>query len=194
VALYIPSGSANVIMEFSIAGDSGPALTTFGVTDVQAVNPDDIAEGVADAYSATDSIQGYVNGSCSLISVSTYKNVGSDVIALGSWVGNRQGTGPGSASPPQVTWLFHKLTGFGGRQQRGRMFLPGVSEQYVADSGLIESGAYTGISAAAGNFLAAVATNAGPMTVLHTNPAVFLQEVTTLQVAPKVATQRRRLR
>jgi hypothetical protein len=112
---------------------------------------------------------------------------------------NIVGTNGGSLAPPNCAVLVKKITALGGREGRGRAYLPGIS----SISGSLDSG---------GNFSGANATTVsnamqalfdqmladdliGPVTpvVLHSASSDPTQ-ITSFVCEPKLATQRRRLR
>jgi len=103
------------------------------------------------------------------------------------------GTTSGDAMSPNVTALVKKTTALGGRQGRGRMYVPGLIEANVGGGGAL-AGAFQGnlqdgIDAWAA---ACVIANCQPM-LLH-NDLLSPTEITAFAIDAKVATQRRRLR
>jgi hypothetical protein len=101
---------------------------------------------------------------------------------------------PTSAAPPQVTYLLQKITGFAGRKNRGRMYLPGVSETHVGPNGQITGAKLTELAGLAAAALSNWATNGAELVILHTDPADTPRPVVELSPSTLSATQRRRLR
>lgn len=95
--------------------------------------------------------------------------------------------------PPQVSLLVRKVVDGITTKRMGRLFWPGVPEGNVDSAGVVAPVAVTDYQAAFTGFQAALGT---PWAVI---PAVFDEtsdekEVSLLQVQPRVATQRDRLR
>lgn len=112
----------------------------------------------------------------------------------------------GDNIPPNVAALVTKvITGARGRR-RGRIFFTGLAESQTT-SRLMASGSLTTLQAAFNSFLSGINQNGGDvlglgngydsrLVVIHTVDGVFSgrDDVETLQVSSRVATQRRRLR
>lgn len=103
--------------------------------------------------------------------------------------------GSATAAPttPNVAFLAQKLTGLGGRKNRGRMYIPGVSEDNVDGVGNVTSGKVASLDAALGVYVADAASFHFTPVILHnslTAPTPF----TGFSVSGLAATQRRRLR
>ncbi len=95
---------------------------------------------------------------------------------------------------PQVSLLVKKVTAGGGRQQRGRMFLPMVAESQTDAGGVLTGGTRAAFQAAVEAFRLDLVARNVPMVLLHNQPEIIPTPVTGLVVDLKVATQRRRLR
>jgi hypothetical protein len=100
---------------------------------------------------------------------------------------------------PNTAVLVKKVTGLGGRHQRGRMYVPGYRAESVFSYGVIDSTNLLGLQGAADDFLAGIDGATGPwieMVLLHTDtaPSTAPTTVTQLSVSPRLASQRRRLR
>lgn len=106
------------------------------------------------------------------------------------------GVQAGSAVPPNTAHLVRKLTAGGGRRNRGRMFIPGVSEANVNAVGDLSAGAQTALNTAADQMLANLLATSQIIDVVlfHESSPFTPTSITDLQVQPRVATQRRRLR
>lgn len=121
------------------------------------------------------------------------------------------GVGPGiqgpNATPQNTALLFRKTTASGGRRNRGRMFVPGLVEGSVGNTGVISTADAPAYQTAADELFDNLVTLECPMVILH--PAVpgrpmkpatdalaaaTPTPVTALQLQPVAATQRRRLR
>lgn len=103
--------------------------------------------------------------------------------------------------PPNVACLIRKGTGFGGRRNRGRMYLPCyVDESTVDDRGLILTAAITALNTVLFDWNVAITTivttnvTDTKMVILHsTGAGTPTPQVFSLTAQPIVATQRRRL-
>lgn len=125
---------------------------------------------------------------------------------------NDPGTVVATATPPNTAYLVTKGTAVGGRRGKGRMFVPGLPEVSVDDSGTITQPSLGTIQGRFDGFLGDLATASIPMVLLHEPATVWTlvngqprrvplpgpvpspDEVTSLNVAARVGTQRRRLR
>jgi hypothetical protein len=96
-------------------------------------------------------------------------------------------------APPQTAYLLSKRTGFGGRQNRGRLYIPFVPSNWVDGVGTLVGGAPAALNTAGlllpGTFL--VPPMAGAV-ILHSGSAVPTP-ITSWHAEGIVATQRRRL-
>lgn len=117
----------------------------------------------------------------------------------GATVGTRVAT---MLCPPQVAGVTKKITAFGGRQYRGRLYFPGVAEAQVGDDGKWVAGELTAWQTAWNNVLINLVSVAGcnlsELSLLHAPPAgggspPLPTPVLSLGVGSWVGTQRRRL-
>ncbi len=115
------------------------------------------------------------------------------------------GTGVGTATtrttlPPAVSVVVRKVTGFGGRQYRGRMYLPFPATVDFGQGGQWVSGRQTVWQTAAATFGAALISVAGnnlsELSLLHSPPMVgstpLPTPITALLATNFCGTQRRR--
>lgn len=106
----------------------------------------------------------------------------------------------GDSGPTQAintAYLVKKSSGLGGRRNRGRMFIPGVVGSRLLDNGHLSPTFAANLGAACDAFLTQLeaVTGVEGMVILHAPPSVLAPTVViALTPAPKVATQRRRLR
>lgn len=113
---------------------------------------------------------------------------------------NEPGGLTSTVGSPNITMLLQKVTPSRGRRGRGRAYWPQmVSEAEVDEAGVIASGRLNAINTALGNFTAELATAGIEQVVLQnsegaTPPFALPPIVSQFRCAPKVATQRRRLR
>jgi len=189
--MTIPVGYAQVMVTFGgIAVPHGAAIV-FGVANPTPYSASDVGGLIDDAFLASD-IMALFSSSVTTEEVRT--KLGPDATgpfnlrAMGY-----AGEDTADAVPPNTSALVGKVTGLGGRQGRGRMFWPGVSEEDVTTSGVLSSAKVLALQTACDTFLDSLETNLVPMVILHGN-SLTPTPVTKLSVSGVVATQRRRLR
>lgn len=104
-----------------------------------------------------------------------------------------QGSEGSTCDVPSVAALIIKNTALGGRQGRGRMFLPGLEENEINTGGEISSTRRTLLDAGFVDLMADATTALMLPVVLH-NDALAPTPITSMVTAGLAATQRRRLR
>lgn len=118
-------------------------------------------------------------------------------LAFESLIGNNPGTNAGTALPPNVAVLLKKVTGFAGKANRGRMYLPGLTSEGLSatNKALLSAFSLTNYNNAAASFVGDAVLADAPMHLLHQvgipDPP---RQVVDLNPAERVATQRGRLR
>lgn len=121
-------------------------------------------------------------------------STGASAVVTGAVTGGAGATSVSAA----VCFLVHKQTNLGGRQGRGRMFIPGPLEAAVAPDGAIAAGTMTTVQAALTALIADATIDGMPFALLHDlNKGQILlspTDLTGLALDSKVATQRRRQR
>lgn len=202
MAGFVPEGEAQVVVNFSLSGDPEPMAITFGVRPDVTVDPLDIADLV---YGAVTDANGLIPSAAALRvgwtfgGVTAYYNdpSGQIVTVNGTDV---VGTTAGDTLPVNSAVLLNKLTGLGGRRNKGRVYLPPYSmdESQVSATGVIDSTALqTMVDNWEGTRLA-LETALVPMVLFH-GPTVALPEppstlVTATSGETRIATMRTRLR
>lgn len=186
----IPTGTAQVNMNFT--GDAAPygAEVTFGVDNATGLTALQIATAVETAWNSH--LKSKTNSLLTLDSIRVKKGPNATGVFVVKSVGTA-GTQVSSPVSPQVAMLIDKITLLGGRKNRGKWFWPGLPEAHVSAQGLIGSVDITAYNTALASFLAALTTADIPMLILH-NDATSPTAVTELLVSSKVATLRDRLR
>lgn len=193
--MIIPDHFAQVNLKFG-----GPNLPT-GAEMTFGVNITGYAGGPADAgpdiYTAwTDaSVDDLYVGDTWLASV-LVKFGPNDTGAFAEYVVNAHGSAGNPGVPANTALLVKKVTSFGGRKGRGRMFLPGIQSSVIDPNGNLHSGFLTTALANLNDFLGKLGAAQLPMALLHGDHETGLApyEVNVLDIGSKVATQRRRLR
>lgn len=193
--MIIPEDFAQVNLKFT--GDAIPtgAEMTFGINTVG--NPGGVPAWADDVVSNWDSagMAELYTGQVTLASVL----VKAGPNATGPFIETLAGI-PGTAANPAVTantaMLIRKVTDTGGRQGRGRFFLPGIPEGHCDPDGTLDTGYLESATADWEAFLGKMGTSQLPMALLHGagSPVAVPHEILDLVPATKAATQRRRLR
>lgn len=189
-----PVGYAEITAVFDIPGDAGPANVVLGHEVGALTTLLEILDGATDVWTADPGIMDMITVDVILesINVRWQESAGDPVI------GDRQLNEPGrtndEAASPQICMLVQKITGLGGRKNRGRSYLPGTPQSVVAPSGLMSQGYYDTHVATIAAFFQQWAAADLEVRILHTSPADTPSEVVAMELVRKVATQRRRLR
>lgn len=191
---FIPVGYGEVSVEFQIPGDAGPAYNVFGIDPGTAGNPNAVADALVPILSNGSGYRGLFGNGATLTEFIYRERLSATDVAIVQRNVGAAGSQPAPFMSPQVTMLVQKSTGLAGRTNRGRMYMPCISEGNVDDGGFIVPSALAVFQAAADQFETDLDLAAIPMTILHTNPALTPAPINALIVSSKVATQRRRLR
>lgn len=143
-----------------------------------------------------------------ILRTTTIKGDGTSTITTGeSTAAPTAGTNAMSSLPPNCAILLRKITGVGGRRNRGRVYLPFMlNEGEVDETGAISAGVKTDVNAAAALWLADLADGDGYMCIAnrtydvawdvsprHLVSVEMGPEVTSLLCEPTIATQRKRM-
>jgi hypothetical protein len=207
-ALEIPPGFGQISHVLSLTGDPEPMVVT------NAIGPD-IAD-VADAQSACNLARGLFTANIMQNVYNAYSHVRTemryllDTDAVGDplrvVIDPTVVVGVSSQAPvPQNTaCLVHKRTAVAGRQGRGRMYIPGLQESQVTETGAILSAYIPTLQADVDVYFngftdEVIGASTLSWYLLHSLPLGALvppppTRITTMQVDGRVATQRRRLR
>lgn len=108
-----------------------------------------------------------------------------------------QGTNAVDAPPVNTAILVNKITALGGRENRGRLYIPSgkIEEGNVNAAGFITPTVVTAINNQLGDWYAAIVAFLGvPPVLFHSDVATALTDIEVFTVSSQVATQRRRMR
>lgn len=203
MTVQIPTGFAAISYAFKHTLDPDLWWTTMG-NDVDQYDGDLQAIGNKALQAWWGPFQKQLSTSVSLLGVQVKlgDDSSSPPLAFIPFVGS--GTNTSSKLPQNCALLVKKQSAQGGRQHRGRMFLPGIlTEEEVDAVGTISDANFTSLSTDATVFFGNLnidAPEAGPpmpMVILHNtppDPAPLPTPVTHLTVDRRISTQRRRLR
>lgn len=192
--MLIPSGYAQVNYRYQSQAVPNGAEVTLGLDVSQAtLEGDALASALFDAWGEVMA-NGFTT-STTVVECSVKmgpNSTGPTYVDSGSI----SGTGSGDAVSPNVSVLVNKLTGIGGRQGRGRMFLPGLAESEANVGGVISPTTRGDIE----NNLASFVTELNALGVAPAllrspdSPISAPAPIIGFTVQSVLATQRRRLR
>lgn len=188
--LIIPNGFGQVTLEWGGIALPEGAATVWGFNAQPGDQPQDIANGIGLVVETR--LLPLMSTEVTLVSVAVKKGPNATGqfarVAIGE-----AGEQAGDPVSPAVSLLVSKTTGFGGRKNRGRMYLPGLREANISSGGVVASNNLASWQGALDLMLEDLETGLVPMVILHSSssdPTV----VTSLQAQSIVATQRQRQR
>lgn len=207
----IPAGFGQFNLRFSGTAVPLGAEITFGFENVNDLSADVIADTVGDRIAATD-WDGYWPNTMQLASI-LVKLGPNDTGASAELAYVIAGTSFANAEAPNVAALVTKVTATGGRRGKGRFFQPVPAEAIVATGGLLDSAWQAGLQSELTSWRTGMSTAGLPLVVLHSYPYTWTlvggvpkrdydtgaslpapTPITSLNVAQRVASQRRRNR
>ncbi len=202
MALVIPDGFGQVLVNVKCLGDADPYVVTWGCTIDEVLEPQAIVDQIKVAV--------FTNMKPLLDVTYSLGPVTLRVPAVGefleTYVNTTVETGSGTVSqnlPQNCAVLVHKRTNRGGRSGRGRFYMPGVTGEEVNEIGELSTDYRTDYQTRMDALLedldddAAFGGAAPGMWLLHDSLSPGSEsptKVRNLQVDPVIATQRRRLR
>jgi hypothetical protein len=192
----IPPGFGEINMQFNLTGDPQPMITSLGLDLTTGVVPDQTEANTMltamqtafdEVLTATYSIgPGWV----------IYGQDGPDDIRVDGTIAPVSGDQAVSPLVSNTAVLVRKVTGLGGRRNRGRMYIPGTPETWVDSLGQLELVNLTTWQTQMTNLRADLIglPTIDNLVVLHESAPFTPTVITGLTVQRLVATQRRRLR
>lgn len=202
MTLYIPNGYALISHHMKARTADRTMTFTIGVDMTSISNK----QAALDTYELEVQSNGEIFAAASFSSDYEYlgisATIGTEVGPLPwSRVRNRVGTGAQVPVPPNSAILVQKRTALGGRQNRGRMFLPPawIGEGNVDHLGNIDANLST-IQGYVANMFGFLVDGELIPVVLHTanppgeDPPATPAPITQMSVQSKLATQRKRMR
>lgn len=175
---------------FSGDGLAFPAVCTLGFDQGGGVAVADAAENIHNAFVAellpllTDDV---------ILDATEVKYGPNDTGPSALHSDPQAGSETGTGSPSNTAYLIQKNTALGGRQGRGRMFLPGVLEDGVGSDGAILLGRVDLINDGLEAFAIVLALQSLAVVLLHSD-ALAPTPVISLTCSTTAGTQRRRMR
>lgn len=197
---FLPVGWGEAVFRFSCSGITDSIICTLGYLPDPAMSPANQALNVAKSWGQ----DGVAARPITVTKLGTaWKWDSLDITfmtATGPQIAsqpvNMQGAGITNTPPPNCCVLLRKSTVRGGRQGRGRMYLPAglIAEANVTDAGAIPGATLATMQTSIDNALAQMATNNVPPELLHSTPTPLPDHITAMTVQTVIGTQRRRLR
>lgn len=191
--MIIPTGFAQVNIRFGGDAIRDRAEVTFGLDNTTSPKDPDILAALVDvAWEDNISPNWCDSATISTVLVKLGPN---DTGAFAEVPGTAEGQ---SSNPPlsvNTAVMVRKITTHGGRQGRGRFYVPGYPESVPDGPGNLGSGPVASYTADFRGFLADLDAAGNPMVLLHgENVEASPYEVVDLIVSPILGTQRRRMR
>lgn len=187
----IPDGFGQLTIGFSGLNAPTGAAVTLGLDVPGGSTPADVLDDIEGLFEGLVESQSV----SSLILSSARVKFGPD--ATGPFVErayNLPGNQGADAASPNTAILVSKVTAFGGREGRGRLFWPGISDFSLDADGTIGAGSLAQYQTAWDTFFTGLGLANAPAFLLHSDSANTPDAITEFVVQAKVATQRRRLR
>lgn len=187
--IVIPGGFALATHQISLIGDPEPMAVTYGV-EVSSLTQSVVEELHTDAGTE---VANFMNNEYSVTSTILM----TELIALESTGGSIPGANGGDSLPQNTAILVKKNSGFRGRQNRGRCYVPGLEDANVDSIGNLSPSALSAFQATADAWYAAIlgVTGIDSVVILHSTVGLGAPTpVVNFEIDPRVATQRRRLR
>lgn len=133
MALYIPAGYAQCTLSITRAGDPDPYNVTWG-----SVCTDPYAPPLVTYGTIFEPLQTALGENERMTTLSIRQGPSTDPEAPSAEIPlNLDGTDLAARTPPNVAVLLRKVTGLGGRKNRGRMYWPSVAESSIDDTGTL---------------------------------------------------------
>lgn len=198
MSLVVPVGFGEATFIYSLSGDPERMTTSLGFRSTGGTTEADLATAGADLVLAWGD---------------NWHPTAADLNDQWTWVGaflrinasdtgekevetnvNLVGTNVDATTDPQnIAILIKKLSGFSGRKNRGRMFVPPFSlgQNATSPTGMLDPAFVAGTQVVAD---ALVAPDTCQTVILHTSALDDPVDIATLVVENQIATQRRRLR
>lgn len=194
--LAIPPNQMQVTFHFATADTAGgEQACTLGV-DCSGSSATDQQDLDAVALAFGNGPVANLSTNISLIHTSCLRNTPGGMLALDTTIGANSGDQTGGIMPINVAVLVRKVTGFAGRSNRGRLYLPGVGLASIPAGGgnFLGAGDLAGFQGQFNAFRAALVTAGLLPVIFHQAPASTSRAVTSFEVQSRLATQRGRLR
>jgi hypothetical protein len=192
----IPVGHALLKFRFVLVGDAEEMITTLGVETTAASTSERIAAANSAMDSWGDNMLPIQSNTYTLVGVDAVFGTATGDVPITSTDPARVGAVGGAVTPPNTAMLVKKVSGQGGRRNRGRMYVPGISQLTIDHVGGIAPATLATYDTAVNNLLLGIESGSfmDRLVIFHSIAPLTPTIVEDLQVDPRIATQRRRLR
>jgi len=203
MALIIPPGYGHVIHSLRWANDPEPMAITYGIKLGAGATPENANFFAGQLGSAFTTMQSSMHNVLTHTGVEVTLQIGPESNPPIVGVSAVTFTGGGNEAgvlPQNSSYLWHKRSSLGGRGGRGRMFFPAVPEGQSDNLGNLSASTIANMGAQLETWRQGIVdiVEIDGMAILHdslgANAGLLPPLVTLLQVDPRIATQRRRLR
>lgn len=191
----IPIGYGQVSLHFTNNAFEGEASITFGLDGRTATDiPGDWPEMIFTHW--VDTVHQRMANSLILVNTTIRMPTETGDVTL-EHTSSTGGFLSGDLAPPNAAYLVQKKTGYAGKKNRGRFYLPGVlmTSLLSGNSSKTAAGSHDALQTQLTAFLTAMQDDSLFMVILHQQGIVDAPRmVTTLELVERLATQRGRLR
>lgn len=190
----IPEGYAQVTLGWTGGSLPTGAANVFGVETSDPTTPLAIATAVRQAILDVG-LLGNLSSSVAQSSIRV-KQGPTDIGPSGDFPGAGTGGSAGQIGASQLGVLVQKVTAFGGRSGKGRLYIPGAVETGIDVDGSLTPAYQTTLQTVFANFRQELIDAGFPMVVFHRpgSPLTEPTPVTSMSVQDRPGTQRRRNR
>lgn len=187
----IPAGFGQATFLFTGGGLPYGAACVLGFENTVPGTAQQCADAIAGIFNSNNAMT-YTSNQVTLASV--HVKLGPDATgpAADAAIGEA-GADSDPACAPNTTWLIRKVTNLGGREGRGRLYWPGISQSNVDSDGDVGPTAQGLYQAIWDEIFDDMDTGNVPAVLLHES-ATTPNPLTGFQIDSRAATQRRRLR
>ena len=187
----IPFGFVQVSFRHRTIGDPEDMLVTLGLDVTANGMSEDLLGDLAGFWA--DSWQNVVTEELAFVGAISRDGGGT---VMETTLTGRVGVAPAGVYPPNTSYLVRKISAQGGRENRGRMFIPGVPRTAATPAGVLGQTELGNLQAAADSAFGLIDGDprVEAIVILHTSALKDPTPVTSFQAQSRLATQRRRLR
>lgn len=192
----IPTGHVLLKFRFTLVGDAEEMIVTQGAETTATSNTERLA-AVNDAFGSWQAtVLPLQSNFYQLAGVDGVFGDASGDIPIRSTSGPVTGGNAAGVLPQNCAVLVKKVTSLGGRRNRGRFYVPGLSETDVDSTGTILTTPLANWGTAVNNLQLGLESDSflDRLVIFHSSAPLTPTIVADLDVDRKIATQRRRLR
>ena len=192
----IPDQFAQINHVLSLTGDNEEMMVTMGLNLNSTESTDDLAVVNAAFTAFANRFKAFLYSAYTFKRIDARINRGAGIISVSSSATPVAGTGSSQPLPQNCAYLIHKQTAAGGRTGKGRWYLPSAAEGVVDSVGNIDGATITAMNTACASYLSDMSAISGvnSVTLLHSLVGDIPNDIVSMVLDGKIATQRRRLR